>query len=164
MGRVFDRTIQSPLGPLLLSSNDGALTRLSIRPAAPQPGGVDPPPNDGALLDRAEEQLAAYFDGSLERFDLSLGPQGTPFQRLVWEALLGIPLGTTRSYGDIATQIGRPKAVRAVGAANGANPIAIIIPCHRVIGSDGSLTGFGAGIEVKRRLLDHERLGSRRLF
>jgi methylated-DNA-[protein]-cysteine S-methyltransferase len=101
-------------------------------------------------------QLAEYFAGDRTDFDIKLAPRGTPFQLDVWRTLQRIPYGETRSYADIARSIGRPTATRAVGAANGANPIPIIIPCHRVIGSNGSLTGFGGGMGVKRRLLDLE--------
>jgi methylated-DNA-[protein]-cysteine S-methyltransferase len=102
-------------------------------------------------------QLRAYFKGELKQFDLPLAPVGTPFQLKVWEALNTIPYGALASYKTIAEAIGNPKAVRAVGGANGKNPIPIIVPCHRVIGSDGSLTGFGGGLETKRRLIDLER-------
>jgi methylated-DNA-[protein]-cysteine S-methyltransferase len=101
-------------------------------------------------------QLEAYFAGELRRFDLPLAPEGTPFQREVWSALTAIPYGETVSYGELARRLGRPAASRAVGAANGQNPIPIVIPCHRVIGADGSLTGFGGGLAIKRRLLDLE--------
>lgn len=108
------------------------------------------------LLGLTVRQLADYFDGKLREFSVPLAPAGTPFQRTVWNALLEIPFGVTTTYGDIARLIGRPSAVRAVGAANGANPIPIIIPCHRVIGRDGSLTGYGGGIATKRLLLGLE--------
>lgn len=104
----------------------------------------------------AIDQLKAYFAGKLTQFDLSLAPEGTPFQQSVWNALLTIPYGETTSYSAIARQIGRPNAIRAVGAANGANPIPIIIPCHRVIGSNGKLTGFGGGLPTKEHLLKLE--------
>ena len=104
----------------------------------------------------AREQLTAYFDGDLQSFDLHLRPNGTEFQKRVLEELQKIPYGTTTSYGDIAKKIGNPKAVRAVGAANGRNPIPIIIPCHRVIGSSGDLVGFGGGLPTKEALLRHE--------
>jgi methylated-DNA-[protein]-cysteine S-methyltransferase len=118
-------------------------------------GGV---PRDDAfpVLKEAAGQLAAYFGGELKAFDLPLAPEGTPFQRSVWDALLTIPYGETRSYLQMAILIGAPKAVRAVGAANGQNPIPIVIPCHRVIGSNGKLTGFGGGLPLKRQLLDLE--------
>lgn len=108
---------------------------------------------DSLVLNRAAAQLAEYFEGRRRRFDLPLEFAGTPFQKDVWTALLSIPFGMTQSYGDIARQIGRPNAVRAVGAANGRNPISIIAPCHRVIGSTGELTGFAGGIEAKATLL-----------
>jgi methylated-DNA-[protein]-cysteine S-methyltransferase len=111
------------------------------------------------VLDLAQRELDAYFAGVLREFTVKLAPQGTGFQKKVWAALLTIPYGATRSYGQQAAAIGAPKASRAVGAANGRNPIAIIIPCHRVIGANGSLTGFGGGMERKRILLDLERGG-----
>jgi methylated-DNA-[protein]-cysteine S-methyltransferase len=108
------------------------------------------------VLKAAAEQLTAYFGGELKLFELPLTPEGTAFQRSVWDALLTIPYGETRSYMQMAVVIGAPKAVRAVGAANGQNPIPIVIPCHRVIGSNGKLTGFGGGLPLKRQLLDLE--------
>jgi methylated-DNA-[protein]-cysteine S-methyltransferase len=108
------------------------------------------------VLKAAAEQLTAYFGGELKLFELPLTPEGTAFQRSVWDALLKIPYGQTRSYMQMAIVIGAPKAVRAVGAANGQNPIPIVIPCHRVIGSNGKLTGFGGGLPLKRQLLDLE--------
>ena len=108
------------------------------------------------VLKSATEQLRAYFEAGLQTFDLPLAPRGTDFQKSVWNALLAIPYGETRSYSQIAQGIGTPKAVRAVGAANGQNPIPIVIPCHRVIGSNGKLTGFGGGLPLKRLLLDLE--------
>jgi methylated-DNA-[protein]-cysteine S-methyltransferase len=107
----------------------------------------------------AREQLLAYFAGERRAFDLPLLPSGTPFQQQVWNALREIPFGATRSYRDIALRIGNPNGVRAVGAANGRNPLPIIVPCHRVIGSDGSMTGFGGGLPVKQFLLVHEGIG-----
>lgn len=112
---------------------------------------------DDALFKEAFTQLAAYFAGGLTTFDLPLHFAGTAFQKTVWRALIDIPFGETVSYGALATTIGRPTASRAVGAANGANPLPIIAPCHRVIGADRSLTGFGGGLETKSFLLDHER-------
>ena len=105
----------------------------------------------------AREQIAAYFAGERREFSLSLAPSGTPFQHRVWSALQQIPCGETRTYGQLASQLGNPAASRAVGRANATNPICLIVPCHRVIGSDGSLTGFAFGEEIKRRLLEHER-------
>jgi methylated-DNA-[protein]-cysteine S-methyltransferase len=110
-----------------------------------------------SVLVQAERQLKEYFAGERREFDLPLDMRGTPFQRDVWEALLSIPFGETRSYGELATQIGRASASRAVGAANGRNPLSIVVPCHRVIGSTGRLTGFAGGLDVKERLLGLER-------
>ena len=144
----------TPIGDLLLVANEDGLLRVEFptkwRTAAP---GC---PDSGGPLSSTIGQLAEYFAGSRTQFDIRLALRGTPFQLEVWRALQQIPYGETRSYADIARSIGRPAATRAVGAANGANPIPIIVPCHRVIGSNGSLTGFGGGIAVKRRLLDLE--------
>ena len=109
------------------------------------------------LLREAFEQLEAYFSGRLKIFDLPLRMEGTPFMRRVWEALRAVPYGVTASYGDIAKAIGNPKACRAVGMANNHNPISIVVPCHRIVGSDGGLVGYGGGLDMKRRLLDLER-------
>lgn len=142
---------QSPVGQLVLAGRDGALELLLFpsgdQAKAPEWEAADAPFRQALL------QLEEYFKGRRRTFDLPLAPQGTSFQRKVLEALQAIPYGETRSYKDIAAAIGQPKAVRAVGAANAKNPIPIVIPCHRVIGSDGSLTGFGGGLEVKRTLL-----------
>jgi methylated-DNA-[protein]-cysteine S-methyltransferase len=141
--------IDSPVGPLTLVERDGALARLSF-------GAHGTSSSPSPLLERAASQLHAYFAGELREFDLPLAPSGTEFQLACWRALAEIPYGETRSYGEQARRIGRPDRARAVGAANGANPIAIILPCHRVIGADGSLVGFGGGLDTKRRLLDLE--------
>jgi methylated-DNA-[protein]-cysteine S-methyltransferase len=141
--------IDSPIGKLTLVERDGALVRLSF-------GAYGPDEPATPLLARAAEQLREYFAGERREFDLPLAPSGTEFQLACWRALTEIPYGETRSYGEQAARIGRPDRARAVGAANGANPIAIIQPCHRVIGADGSLVGFGGGLETKRRLLDLE--------
>lgn len=152
------RTVGSPLGPLVLRARGGRLVGIDLpagaagaraRTAGDGEGG----PAEAAVLARAAGQLEEYFAGRRRRFELPLGPEGTPFQRAAWEALLAIPYGETRSYGAQAAAIGRPRAVRAVGAANGANPLPIVIPCHRVVGADGSLTGYGGGVEAKRILL-----------
>ena len=139
--------VPAPFGELLVAKEDGAVVEIHFRPR-----GIDGVRDDSAVADVAA-QLHEYFRGERQAFDLELAPRGTEFQRLCWNALQRIPYGETRSYGDIAREIGRPAAVRAVGAANGANPIPIVIPCHRVVGSNGSLTGFGGGIETKRWLL-----------
>jgi methylated-DNA-[protein]-cysteine S-methyltransferase len=149
--------IDSPYGPLTLVATDGVLSNLYMtdqrhRPAQETFGARDERPF-GAVID----QLEAYFASELKEFTLELHLHGTPFQRSVWEQLLRIPYGETRSYGELAEALGNPGASRAVGLANGKNPISIIVPCHRVVGSDGSLTGYGGGLERKQRLLDFER-------
>jgi methylated-DNA-[protein]-cysteine S-methyltransferase len=148
----------SPVGELLLTWDEGALTGLAMAEhkgkAAPRP---DPEwRRDDAALRIVHDQLRAFFAGELRAFDLPLRMAGTPFQRLVWEGLLGIPFGATISYAQLAGRIGRPGASRAVGAANGRNPIGIVVPCHRVIGADGTLTGYGGGLDRKEWLLRHE--------
>jgi methylated-DNA-[protein]-cysteine S-methyltransferase len=157
MQRRRQAIVSSPVGPLRVVVDDaGALTHLlfaSGEEAERAPG--EPPGLPG--LDEVERQLRAYFAGEREGFDIPLRPQGTPFQLAVWEALRAIPYAETRSYAQQAAAIGRPRAIRAVGAANGRNPISIIVPCHRVVGADGGLTGYGGGIAHKRWLLDHER-------
>lgn len=142
-GRLF---VNSPVGILTLTCGNDALTGLYF-------GRIGQAENGGAVLREAERQLCAYFAGRLRAFDLPLAPSGTPFQLDVWRALSDIPYGETRSYGDIARAVNRPKAFRAVGMANHMNPISIIVPCHRVVGADGSLTGYGGGLEIKRFLL-----------
>lgn len=147
----MERIVESPVGLLKIAADDRAVTGIWLNAR----GAVSPGRATGVLAD-LEQQLAAYFSGALTEFDLPLAPAGTPFQLEVWAMLRSIPYGTTTSYGRIAERIGRPDAVRAVGAANGQNPIPLVIPCHRVIGANGSLTGFGGGIEMKRWLLAHE--------
>lgn len=149
--------LPSPIGPLLLAGMDERLACIGF-PAGK--GAVTPKPDwirDDAAFAEARAQLGAYFAGRLTRFDLALDPRGTPFQRGVWAELVRIPPGQTISYGDLARRIGRPSASRAVGAANGANPLPIVVPCHRVIGANGTLTGFAGGLETKRFLLALER-------
>jgi len=149
--------VDSPLGPLLLAGCDGELTRIGLPEGR---SAVRPAPawqrDDGAWQE-ARHQLSAYFAGQLTAFDLALRPAGTPFQQEVWHALRAIPYGETRSYGQLAAALGRPAAVRAVGRANGSNPLPIVIPCHRVIGGNGALTGYGGGLAAKRWLLELER-------
>lgn len=157
------RTIESPVGPLMLVGDRASLRRLAfVRDGESEPDETWQSDRRGAL-DGVCRELEAYFAGRLTRFETTVAPEGTVFQRRVWQALCDIPYGHTVSYGELARQIGAERAVRAVGAANGANPIAIIIPCHRVIGANGSLTGFGGGLPVKRALLDLEQ-GKRRLL
>ncbi len=149
---------ESPVGPLSLVSDGRALVTLAFAGQAhPVRLIEEAEPGSDAVLDAARGQLDAYFKGGIKRFDLPLAPRGTPFQERVWAALREIPYGETRSYGDVAAAVGAPRAVRAVGGANGSNPIAIIVPCHRVIGANGTLTGFGGGLDRKRFLLTHER-------
>lgn len=149
-------TMRSPIGTLCLSAEDDQLVGLYLpdRPAPAAPAGPAP---RGGVLARTAAQLAEYFAGDRRDFDLPLAPRGTAFQLEVWHELARIPFGTTCSYGDLARAVGRPSASRAVGAANGKNPISIVLPCHRVIGSTGELTGYGGGLPMKRWLLDHER-------
>jgi methylated-DNA-[protein]-cysteine S-methyltransferase len=147
--------IDSPVGPLGLEADDDALTRVVFHAAAPASTASREPL--APVIAEASRQLAAYFAGDLTVFSVRLAPRGTPFQQEVWAALQRIPYGDSRSYRQLAESIGRPAAIRAVGAANGANPIPIFIPCHRVIGSDGRLVGFGGGLTMKRTLLDLEQ-------
>jgi methylated-DNA-[protein]-cysteine S-methyltransferase len=149
------RTIDSPIGLLTLAGRGTVLTNLRMVDQTYEPSRADWSHDPGAL-GAAVAQLKAYFAGELTDFDVELDLQGTEFQRRVWKALLTIPFGETRSYGEIAEQIGAPGAARAVGLANGHNPIAIVVPCHRVIGANGSLTGFGGGLDRKRTLLELE--------
>ena len=148
-------TMFSPVGELTLVASDAGLVAILWENDAPDRVrlGTMTRDDEDAILVAAEEQLHAYFAGELTRFTVPLDFQGTNFQKSVWAALLTIPFGETRSYGEIARQIGRPSASRAVGAANGRNPISIITPCHRVIGSTGALTGFAGGLEAKALLL-----------
>jgi methylated-DNA-[protein]-cysteine S-methyltransferase len=150
------RTIDSPIGLLTLAGHGSALTNLRMVDQTYEPSRADWSVDPGAFND-AVDQLGAYFAGKLTDFDIELDLRGTEFQRRVWKALLTIPYGDTRSYGEIAEQIGAPGAARAVGLANGHNPIAIVVPCHRVIGASGSLTGYGGGLDRKRTLLELEK-------
>ncbi|MGB6516269.1 methylated-DNA--[protein]-cysteine S-methyltransferase [Mycobacterium sp.] len=153
---IHYRTIDSPIGPLALAGRGKVLTNLRMVDQTYEPDRTNWVPDDRAFPD-AVEQLEAYFAGERTDFDLELSLAGSEFQRRVWQALLTIPYGETRSYGEIAEQIGASGAARAVGLANGRNPIAIIVPCHRVIGASGSLTGYGGGLERKQSLLELER-------
>lgn len=152
---MFYRYHPSPIGPLLLAGDEQGLRQLymDIQQHWTPPAQWFEAGNE---LDTVCRQLDEYFEGKRECFDVRLAPQGTQFQKTVWRALLQIPYGYTWSYGELAMHIGNPKAVRAVGTANGANPISIIIPCHRVIGSNGSLVGYGGGLERKQMLLQLE--------
>jgi methylated-DNA-[protein]-cysteine S-methyltransferase len=156
MSEVYYTRFESPVGPLLLAGDSNGLRQVSFesskRSAPPRPDWKQ----DKAPFDEVVRQLQAYFRGELKEFDLPLAMDGTEFQLRVWNALRAIPYGQTISYAQLAGRIGNPKAVRAVGLANGSNPIPIIVPCHRVIGSDGSLTGFGGGLSTKKKLLELE--------
>ena len=146
----------SPIGPLTLVARDGVLIGLYMAEHRHRPEASDFGDASEGGFSSAVRQLDEYFAGERTEFDLPLAPQGTAFQRRVWEALRDIPYGETVSYGRLAATIGRPTASRAVGLATGRNPLSIVIPCHRVVGSSGALTGYGGGIERKRLLLDHE--------
>lgn len=155
----FD-TFKTPIGRLVVAADEGGLRRVLFETNRYDPADRGTWKHDAAALREAREQLLAYFAGERRVFDLPLHPEGTPFQLKVWNALTEIPFGATRSYGDVARRIGDPKAVRAVGAANGRNPLPIVVPCHRVIGSDGRMVGFGGGLPTKQFLLVHEGIGS----
>jgi methylated-DNA-[protein]-cysteine S-methyltransferase len=151
---VYDE-IDSPVGPLLLASDEAGLRLIHFQAGGRREG--DPAwTRDASAFTDLRRQLAEYFRGERRTFDVRLAPEGTAFQRDTWRALATIPYGATISYAELARRVGRPRAVRAVGAANGANPLPIVVPCHRVIGADGSLTGFGGGLDAKRRLLELE--------
>lgn len=150
---LVTRLVDTPLGPMLAAARGDALVELRfIAPDAPVAVEAAASP----ALDTLERELGAYFRGELRRFSVPLRPEGSLFQLRVWAALLEIPFGETRSYQQLARALGRADAVRAVGSANAENPIAVVVPCHRVIGADGSLTGYAGGLERKRWLLDHE--------
>jgi methylated-DNA-[protein]-cysteine S-methyltransferase len=171
--------LETPIGVLRLTADDESLTGIELpgerrrerreergersakqKERKRSPSSLVPPPS--SLLHEAAGQLRAYFDGKLREFDLPLSPAyGTDFQRHVWRELEGIPYGETISYAELARRIGRPGASRAVGAANGRNPLPIVVPCHRVIGADGTLTGYGGGLPIKRWLLEHEERAKR---
>lgn len=157
MERVYYSEMASPVGRLLLAGTQDALRMLSFT-IGPKARGADAEwVRDEGPFQRVKEELDEYFSGGRREFTVNLAPAGTDFQLRVWRALRDIPYGTTISYGELARRIGNANGSRAVGLANGANPIAIIVPCHRVIGSTGKLTGFGGGLDIKQRLLDLER-------
>lgn len=155
---VLTTTLASPIGPLVLVAEEGALTGLYMntpRHAVVRDGWIEAP--EDPLFAEANAQLAAYFARERRAFDLPLAPKGTGFQTRVWAELERIPYGETRSYGELARRLGDPNASRAVGLANGANPISILVPCHRVVGASGKLIGYGGGVERKLALLQLER-------
>lgn len=149
-----ERRVETPLGVVTLRATPAGLCACTLRASAVEDGPVAA--GASAHLDQAERELGEYFASWRDAFTVALDPQGTPFQQSVWDALRAIPFGQTRTYAQLAAMLGNPAAVRAVGRANGANPLWAIVPCHRVIGSDGSLTGYAGGVEIKRRLLVHE--------
>jgi methylated-DNA-[protein]-cysteine S-methyltransferase len=153
---TYTTTMESPLGPICIAGTDQGLTRVDfqhgIRPVEALPAWQENP----SVLAEAVHQLLEYFQGARQSFSLSLAPIGTAFQHQVWQELQHIPFGSTLTYQELAQRIGKPKGARAVGSANGCNPIAIIIPCHRVVGRDGRLRGYASGLPIKQRLLQHE--------
>ena len=156
------RSLDTPIGELTLLASDDGLTHVLFADQAPADVGLDAEDiEEGSaadpVLDATASQLAEYFDGERRTFDIPLDLGGTSFQREAWTALADVPYGETRSYAEQAESIGRPGAFRAVGAANGRNPVPIVLPCHRIVGADGSLTGFGGGLAVKEQLLRHEQ-------
>jgi len=160
------RTLPSPTGPLTLLASDRGLRAVMWRgedAESPTDLGASIAPGDSPVLDEAARQLEEYFAGTRQAFDVPLDPVGTPFQLAAWQILRTIPYGRTLSYGEQAARLGDPNKARAVGAANGRNPLAIVVPCHRVVGSTGKLTGFGGGLDTKAWLLDHEQSGPRQV-
>lgn len=157
MNTIWFAELKSPLGKLTLESDGEALTRIRLPEEDWEPDPGVKRVRKPALFTEAATQLGAYFRGQLTEFDLKLHPGGTPFQKKVWGLLCEIPAGSTITYSQLAQRAGNPKACRAVGAANGRNPLPIVIPCHRVIGSGGKLTGYAGGLEAKKLLLDIER-------
>ncbi|MEH6544202.1 MAG: methylated-DNA--[protein]-cysteine S-methyltransferase [Porticoccaceae bacterium] len=160
----FWKKMPSPIGPLTVFANDEGITEIRFPNKEPNSKALNSNLSDkpeknysNRIVDNAIDQLQAYFDGKLKTFDLPLRPSGTEFQKTVWRKLQQIGYGRTASYGDIAAAIVKPKASRAVGMANSKNPIPIVVPCHRIIGKDGSLTGFAGGLDTKRWLLAHEQ-------
>ena len=149
--------VDSPVGPLTLVERDGHLVGLYLAGQRHLPEAATFGARDDSVLPEVRDQLTAYFAGDLREFDLPVAPVGTPFQVQVWEALRRVPYGDTCTYGELAAAVGRPAAVRAVGAANGRNPICIVLPCHRVVGSTGQLTGYAGGVERKAALLALEQ-------
>lgn len=145
----FETALTTPFGPIRIVTDGIAITRVDFEASSAH--------DEHPLLSRAANALEAYLSGRSQTFEVPLAPEGTAFQRAVWTALTTIPFGETRTYTDVARAVGRPAAVRAVGAANGRNPLAIVVPCHRVIGANGTLTGYAGGLAAKLWLLEHER-------
>ncbi|PIE33556.1 MAG: methyltransferase [Ilumatobacter coccineus] len=154
---MYRRVMTSPIGPIEVVTSDGAVVAVHLGDHEDSDDGAEAEPGACSVLDRAITQLDEYFAGQRREFDLPLAMEGTEFQRSAWQVLTTIAYGETITYGEQATRLGNPQASRAVGTANGANPIPIIVPCHRVVGSDGHLTGYASGVEIKAWLIDHER-------
>lgn len=154
--KLYESSIDGPLGKLRLIADDNGLRGIYYQDHKNVPNLATIPSVEHPILIRARQQLAEYFAGERTVFDLPLSLHGTPFMQRVWEALAAIPFGETRTYGELARVIGVPKASRAVGRANGLNPVSIVLPCHRVVGSSGKLTGYAGGLDNKERLLRHE--------
>jgi methylated-DNA-[protein]-cysteine S-methyltransferase len=153
---AWDTVLDTPFGPLRVAGTAQGLTIVGFTEGGEPPRQEPDEQKEAGFLAEAKQQLREYFEGRRQGFTLPVAPGGTAFQQRVWQELQKIPWGTTTTYREIAQRIGQPTAVRAVGSANGRNPVSIVIPCHRVIGSDGSLTGYAGGIATKRRLLQHE--------
>ena len=160
-------SVATPLGAMAIACSPAALVALSLpgergfwlnhRPSTLSEPVSGPPDLAQRLVERAGAELAAYFAGRLRRFSVPIAPLGTPFQQAVWQAVVAVPYGETRGYGSIAAELGSRAAARAVGHANGANPLPIVVPCHRLVGANGALTGYAGGLEMKRWLIGHER-------
>jgi methylated-DNA-[protein]-cysteine S-methyltransferase len=157
MNHIVFRTLASPVGVITVAGDGTHVTNIRMTDQTHEPAGRDGWRHEPSAFSEAADQLRSYFGGERTTFDLPIRLAGPDFHRRVWDALLEIPYGETASYGEIARRIGKPGAARAVGVANGHNPIAIVVPCHRVIGADGSLTGYGGGLHRKQILLDLER-------
>ena len=155
----FAHVVTTTIGELLLVSDGHSLTELRLPAFGPWPGVERDAPKAGTLIFDALEQIDGYLRGAIRAFSIPLAPTGTEFQCSVWRALAAIPYGETRSYGEVAAAVGRPKAARAIGAANHVNPLAIIVPCHRVIGTSGALVGYAGGLALKTELLALEARG-----
>lgn len=153
---LYESTLETPLGSLRLLASDRGLAGIYFEQHKNMPLRQALPDDLHPLLEKVKVQLRQYFEGTRRRFEIPLDPQGTDFQKDVWSSLTEIPYGQTQSYGELASRLGKPLASRAVGRANGLNPVSIIIPCHRVVGASGKLTGYAGGLETKQWLLEHE--------
>ncbi len=153
---LYESTMNTPVGALRLLASDRGVAGIYFQEHKNTPERSTSPDPDHPMLKMLSLQLQQYFDGARRRFEIPLDPQGTEFQKQVWSGLTEIPFGKTESYGQLATRLGNPLASRAVGRANGLNPISIVVPCHRVVGASGKLTGYAGGLEAKQWLLQHE--------